>query len=98
MQFVVMAYDATDEGAPARRMAAREAHLATIARFKAAGNMKMGAALLNDAGAMIGSCIVCDFESREAMDAWLAEDPYMVQKVWGEVTITPCRIAPSFTS
>ncbi len=97
MQFLILAYDAKDAGAPARRLEAREAHLALIAKYKASGNMKIGAAILDEAGNMAGSCIIADFPSRAALDAWLAEEPYILQKVWGDVTIQGCKIAPSFT-
>lgn len=96
MQFLIIARDATDEGALDRRMGAREAHLAHIAKAKAAGHAKMGAALLSDADVMNGSAIIAEFESREAFDAWLAQDPYVTQKVWEHIEVIPCRIAPSF--
>jgi len=96
MQFLLLAYDATDADALNRRMAAREAHLANIADYKARGHMHMGAALLDDAGKMIGSSIISEFPDRAAFDAWLAQDPYMVNKVWDKVQVIPCKIAPSF--
>jgi len=96
MQFLVLAYDAQDDGAPQRRLDAREAHLASIATFKERGNIKMGAAILGDDGKMAGSCIIADFENRGALDAWLASDPYIVQDVWEDVYVQGCKIAPSF--
>jgi uncharacterized protein YciI len=96
MQFLVLAYDATDAGALDRRMAQRDAHLAVIAGYKAKGNMKMGAALMDDDGKMIGSCIIADFESRVELEAWLKDEPYVTGKVWGEVKVQLCKIAPSF--
>ncbi len=96
MQFLVLAYDAKDEGAPARRMAARQAHLDTIARYKASGNMRIGAAILDDGGKMCGSCIIAEFPSRVELNEWLSADPYVTQKVWGEVQVQECKIAPSF--
>ena len=97
MQYLVLAYDAKDPDALKRRMEAREGHLACIARHKALGHMHIGAALLDDAGTMIGSSIIAEFDTRAGLDAWLAEDPYVTHKVWGDITITPCKIAPSFT-
>ena len=96
MQFLILAYDGTDEGAPARRMQAREAHLATIAQYKAKGHMIVGAALLNDAGKMNGSAIMADFPDRKALDGWLQKDPYVVSKVWERVQVIDCKLAPSF--
>lgn len=97
MQFTLLAYDGVDAEAPARRMAAREAHLDTIAQYQAHGNMLLGAALIDGAGHMIGSVIVADFPSREALDAWLAEEPYVKHKVWERVDVIPCRLGPSFS-
>lgn len=96
MQFLILAYDATDADALNRRMAAREAHLAHVAKAKAAGHAKMGAALLNEQEVMHGSCIIAEFENRAALDAWLADDPYIIHKVWNKIDIQPCKIAPSF--
>ncbi len=96
MQFLLLAYDATDADAMNRRMKEREGHLATIARYQALGHMHMGAAILDEAGKMVGSCIVAEFPDRAGLDAWLAEEPYLTGKVWEKVEITPCRIGPSF--
>jgi len=96
MQFLIVAYDAEDEGAPTRRLEARQAHLDTIARYKASGNMHIGAALIGPEGKMMGSVIIADFPTREEMEAWLNEDPYVVHDVWGDIMIEECKIAPSF--
>ena len=95
-QFLLTAYDATDADALTRRMANRDAHLATIERYRQGGNMHIGAAICDDGGKMIGSCIVCEFPSRAELDAWLAAEPYLTGKVWDNVTITECKIGPSF--
>ena len=96
MQFLILAHDATDADALNRRMAVREAHLAVIARYKASGNMHMGAALLDDAGKMVGSVIDADFPTRAELNAWLAEEPFVAGKVWDKIDITPCKIAPPY--
>ena len=98
MQFLVLAYDAKDADAPQRRLDARQAHLDTIARYKASGNMKMGAAIMDETGKMIGSCIIADFPSRQELSAWLAEDPYVRNKVWQEIQVQDCKIVPSFVA
>lgn len=96
MQFLILAYDATDSGALDRRMAAREAHLASIAEHKAKGHIHIGAALLDDSGKMIGSTLIVEFPSLLECEAWLSEDPYVTGKVWHDIKIQPCKIAPSF--
>jgi len=97
MQFLIIAYDATDADAINRRMVNRAAHIAHTDRFKPAGNMHFGAAILNDAGKMIGSCMIVEFPSRTEFDAWLAEEPYFTGKVWEKIEVKPCQIGPSFT-
>ena len=97
MQFLVTAYDATDEGTLERRMGARAAHIATIDRYLASGNMHMGAAILDDSGKMIGSSIIAEFETRAQLDAWLKEEPYVTAKVWEKLDVVPCKIGPSFS-
>ena len=93
MQFLVTAYDGKDAGAPARRQAAREAHLAGGRRMKEDGVMLLGAAILDDNGNMIGSSMIVDFPSRADVDAWLAKDPYTTGGVWKEVSVVPCRVS-----
>jgi uncharacterized protein YciI len=96
MQFLLLAYDATDEAALPRRMAAREAHMALVEKNKAAGRARYGAAIVDESGKMIGSMMVVEYESRKAVEDWLAEEPYITGKVWDKVTIQPCKIAPPF--
>ncbi len=93
MQFLVVAYDGTDEGALERRLAVREAHLAGAEKLKAAGNLIAGGALLNDAGDMIGSTLYAEFATRDELDAWLQQDPYVTGGVWQDIEITPIRLA-----
>lgn len=94
MQFLVVAYDGTDSEAPARRSAARQAHLEKARQLKAEGHFVEGGALLNEEGQMIGSALILDFPTREQLDKCLAEDPYTTGHVWNEVSITPFRCAP----
>lgn len=96
MQFVVIAYDATDADAINRRMAARDAHTKAIAVARTEGKMLCGAALLDDTGKMIGSNIILNFPDRASVDAWLAVEPYVVGKVWENITIIPAKLGDSF--
>ena len=96
MQFVVIAYDGTDEDALKRRLAAREAHIALGDKMVAAKKHLYGVALLGDDDKMIGSVMVVDFPSREGLDAWLAIEPYVLGNVWQKIEITPCKVGPSF--
>jgi len=95
MQFLVLAYDGTDAEAPARRAEARPAHLERASVSESNGEIIAGGAILNDAGEMIGSTLYMNFESRQDLDDWIAEDPYVLGKVWQEITIQPIRLAIS---
>ena len=92
MQFMIVAYDGTDEGALNRRLAVRDSHIAGAVELKNKGNLIAGGAILDDAGRMIGSTTYVDFEFRAELDAWLERDPYLTGDVWRDITITPIRL------
>ena len=81
MQFMIVAYDGTDEGALNRRLAVRDSHIAGAIELKNKGNLIAGGAILDDAGRMIGSTTYVAFESRAELDAWLERDPYVTGDV-----------------
>ncbi|AKG33868.1 YciI family protein [Paenibacillus durus] len=96
MQYIITAYDGTDESAMERRLMAREEHLESVeSRFKE-GQHLYGGAILDDAGKMIGSMMVVDYSSREELDNWLKIEPYVVGNVWKKIEIQPFRVAPIF--
>lgn len=97
MQFIVTAYDGQDADAPARRLAARPAHLKLVEESVARGEQILGAAILDDQGQMRGSLMVMNFPSRAMLDAWLDREPYVTEKVWENIDVKTCAIAPSFT-
>ena len=98
MQFLVTGHDGTDSEAGARRQAAREGHLRLGDEMRVRGEALYAAALLNDAGAMVGSVMVVEFASREGVDAWLKVEPYVLGKVWERVDVRPCRVAPGYAA
>lgn len=93
MTFLVLGYDGSDAEAPARRAAARAAHLATAKRLKAAGHLLEGGAILDDVGAMRGSMLLLEFPSRAELDAWLSADAYTLGGVWKDVIVRAFRRA-----
>ncbi len=93
MQFLITAYDGTDADALNRRLAARELHLAGAAALKKAGHLIAGGAILNDADQMIGSSMFVEFASRDELDAWLKQDPYVTGDVWRDITVQTIRLA-----
>jgi uncharacterized protein YciI len=95
MQFLVVAYDGTDEGALERRLAAREAHLKSAKEMFEAGKWLYAAGILNDDGKTIGSMIVCEFDSRDVLEQqWLKEEPYIIGNVWKTININRAQVAP----
>jgi len=93
MQFLLIAYDGTDEGAFERRMKARPEHLEKISHVKKAGEFLFGGAILDDTGKMIGSMILYDVSDRAALDERLKDEPYVYNKVWERIEIKPFRLA-----
>ena len=93
MQFMIVAYDGTDEGAMNRRLAVRDSHLEGALALKNSGKLIAGGAILDGAGRMIGSTTYVDFGSRAELDAWLEQDPYVKGDVWRDITVTPIRLA-----
>jgi uncharacterized protein YciI len=92
-QYIVHAWDGKDDHALERRMKARPSHFETARRLKAAGNYVLGGAMLNDSGQMIGSTMILQFESKEALQAWLDNEPYITGNVWDKVEVHPFRVA-----
>jgi hypothetical protein len=93
MLYVVIAKDGTDPEAVARRLAVREKHLEAVKPAVAAGIVQVGGALLNQEGTMIGSMMILDFESEDAVRDFLSKDVYSKSGVWQNVEIYPFRRA-----
>lgn len=87
-----MAYDADDENALDRRLKVREAHLKQARLMKEKGHLIEGGAILDKDGHMAGSTLLCRFDSREELDRWIANDPYVLGNVWIRVEVKPIRL------
>jgi len=97
MQFVITAYDGKDSEALARRMSARPMHMEYIKKGIEAGTHLYGGALLDDEGKMIGSVVVVEFPSIEALkDELNKNEPYVTGNVWQEIDIKPYKVADAF--
>lgn len=90
---VVVAWDGTDEGALARRMAVREGHLARVRPHAESGLLGFGGAILGEDGRMAGSIAVIAAPDDAAARAWLADDPYVTGDVWRDITLYGTRFA-----
>ena len=96
MHFLLIARDGSDEKALERRLANREKHLESITKLKEEGRALYGAALIDEGGAMRGSVLIMDFETREEFDRYLENEPYVIGKVWREIEVKPCRVPELF--
>lgn len=92
-QYLITAYDYTDDQALTRRLAVREAHLAKVRELKATGNFLQGGAILNAEGTMIGSALMMAFDTEKELNNWLATDPYVTGQVWDKIDVKPFRCA-----
>jgi uncharacterized protein len=88
MLFVVHGLDRA--GALPRRLENYEAHKAFLADTSAFGlRIVMSGPLVGDDGVtMIGSLFLIEAESRAAVEAFNAADPFRKADVWQQVTIT----------
>jgi uncharacterized protein YciI len=94
MQFIVVAYDGKDENALKRRLAAREAHLKSAKSNFESGKWLYASAILDDNEKMIGSAIICDYESRDELQSqWLNNEPYIKGDVWKDIDIKRAQVA-----
>jgi uncharacterized protein len=92
-QYVVYAFDGSDNDALKRRMTARPFHLETVKQLKANGNFLIGGAILDSSEKMIGSTMVVQFENDDDFQKWFKNDPYNTMGVWQKVEINPFRVA-----
>ena len=88
MQFLVKAYDG--EGMLEKRMEVRPRHLEGM---KALGKQVIVAGgLLDESGKMKGSALVMEFPDRAALDAYLANEPYVVEGVWKKIDVEAMNV------
>lgn len=94
MQFLVNAWDYTDDDAINRRLANRETHIAGVKKLIANGSFLSGGAILSDEGKMIGSTLHLEFPDRASLEAHLQADPYVAGKVWEKIQVYPIKLVP----
>lgn len=92
-QYLITAFDFTDEKALERRLAVRDKHLAGARKMRANNNLVIAGAMLNKEGKMIGSSMIVQFGSRQEVDVWLDNEPYILEKVWEKVDVKPFKVA-----
>lgn len=93
LQFILRGLDGTDENAFERRNLVRPEHLKNLIPLKKSGNYILGGAILNQDANMIGSVLILQFETQTDLDNYLKTEPYVVQKVWATIEISPFKVA-----
>lgn len=83
MQYIIKAYD--DEGMLDKRMEIRPRHLEGIERIKE--HVICAGGLLDDEGKMKGSVLIMEYENREQLDEYLANEPYVQENVWQKIEV-----------
>ena len=83
MQFVIKAYDG--EGMLDKRMEVRPCHFEGMEIMKE--HILCAGGMLDKDGKMIGSLLVMEFEKREQLDEYLANEPYVVEHVWERIEV-----------
>ena len=74
-----------------RRLAARAEHMAGLKVEKGEGHIVDGGAILDVDGNMAGSVVLCRFDDRSKLDAYLAREVYAREGIWGDVEVLEMR-------
>jgi uncharacterized protein len=95
MWYVIFSEDVRDS--LAQRLAARPAHLARLEQLKNEGRLLVAGPLpaidAVDPGpaGFSGSCVIAEFDSLSAAQAWADADPYIEAGVYAKVIVKPFK-------
>lgn len=89
MQFIIKAYDG--EGMLQKRMEVRSRHFENIDKIRE--HVICAGAIRDEAGNMTGSLLVMEYDSREEVDQYIANEPYALEHVWDRIEIEPMTVA-----
>ncbi|CAD9195981.1 MAG: YciI family protein [Acinetobacter bohemicus] len=89
--FVVSCTD--HEGTVEKRLATRPQHIARLQQLNDEGRLIVAGAMPKDPSnpqaGFYGSTIIVDFETREALDTWLQEEPFLKEGVYSHIDVKP---------
>lgn len=91
--YILTAYDV--ENGLDKRLAAREAHFEYMHKLSEEGKVILGGAMLDESGKMIGSTLFLSM-SKEELEAYKKDEPYLKQGVWGDVKIQEAKFGEFF--
>ncbi|KJV43566.1 hypothetical protein CAP42_13250 [Acinetobacter indicus] len=89
--FVVTCTD--NEETVEKRLAIRPQHLERLQQLDDEGRLIVAGAMpkdpANPQAGFYGSTIIVDFDSLEALDAWLQDEPFLKAGVYGQIEVKP---------
>jgi uncharacterized protein YciI len=89
--FVVSCTD--HEGTVEKRLATRPQHIARLQKLNDEGRLIVAGAMPKDPSnpqaGFYGSTIIVNFETREALDTWLQEEPFLKEGVYSHIDVKP---------
>jgi len=89
--FVVSCTD--QEGTVEKRLAIRPQHLARLQKLNDEGRLIVAGAMPKDPSnppaGFYGSPIIVDFDSREDLDTWLEDEPFLKEGVYAQIDVKP---------
>lgn len=89
--FVVSCTD--NDGSVEKRLATRPQHIARLQQLNDQGRLIVAGAMpkdpTNPQAGFYGSTLIVDFETREALDAWLKEEPFLIEGVYAHIDVKP---------
>lgn len=88
MQFMIKAYDGPNK--LEKRMEVRPRHLEGM--NKLGDHIICAGGLLDEEGKMKGSVLILEFPDRAALDAYLANEPYVLEHVWDKIEVETMNV------
>lgn len=81
------------EGTLEKRLAVRPQHLARLEKLDAEGRVIVAGAMPKDRenlqAGFYGSTLILDFDSREELDVWLADEPFLKEGIYADIDVKP---------
>ena len=89
--FVVTCTD--NDGTVEKRLAVRPQHLERLQKLDDEGRLIVAGAMpkdpTNPQAGFYGSTLILDFDSREELDAWLQEEPFLKEGIYSHIDVKP---------
>ena len=81
------------EGTVEKRLATRPQHLQRLQQLNDEGRLIVAGAMPKDPNnpqaVFYGSTLIVDFETREALDLWLKDEPFLKEGVYAHIDVKP---------